>query len=177
MREDYTAGMEAKLSKFAYTLFLGLILALFVGMGINTFYASPKMPEYPHSLTTAGLKSPDGAIPEEDIQAQRDYDEAYKEYDKQSQIYHRNVSIIALVTAVLFVAVSLVYERKNQVIMNGVMIGGIFILVYSIGRGIASNDTKYTFIAVAVSLAVVLVLGYRRFSDVSAAKKLAKRKK
>lgn len=171
--------MEDKLLKFVYAFFLGLILALFVGMGIGTFYSEPKMPEYPHSITTAEVMPPDGKMPAEDIQAQREYEEAYKKYDKESQIYHRNVSIISLVAAVAFVILSFLFERKNSVIMNGVMMGGVFTLLYSIGRGIASTDTKYTFIAVSVSLVVVLFLGYRRFSDVAAApvKKPAKKRK
>ena len=171
--------MENKLSKFAYAFFLGLILALFVGMGISTFYPAPKMPEYPRSITTAELKSPDGKVPEEDMQAQRDYEQAYKKYDTDSQVYHRNVSIISLVAAVLLVVASILFERKNSAIMNGVMMGGIFVLIYSIGRGIASTDTKYTFVAVSIGLAVILVLGYRRFSDMgsSASKKMAKKTK
>lgn len=171
--------MEDKLLKFVYAFFLGLILALFVGMGVGTFYPEPKMPEYPHSVTTAGVVPPDGKMPAEDIQAQRDYEEAYKEYDKEAQAYHRNVSIISLVAAVAFVILSLLFERKNNVIMNGVMMGGVFTLLYSIGRGIASTDTKYTFIAVSVSLAVVLYLGYRKFNDAAAApsKKPARKRK
>lgn len=165
--------------KFVYAFFLGIILALFVGMGISTFYTEPKMPEYPHSITAPELTVPEGKVPAEDIQAQREYEEAYKKYNQESQVYHRNVSIISLIAAVLFVIVGLFFERRNSVIMNGVMMGGVFTLLYSIGRGIASTDTKYTFIAVSVSLAVVLFLGYRKFNDAAAlsTKKPAKKRK
>jgi heme A synthase len=159
--------MEDKLLKLVYTFFLGLILALFVGMGIGTFYTAPVMPEYPQIMTPAVDQSKESP---EMTQVQRDYDEQYKKFDKNSQIYHRNVSIISLIAAVTLLIISLLLERKNNVITNGVMLGGVFVLIYSIGQGIASTDTKYTFIGVSISLAVVLYLGYRRFGDASAVK-------
>lgn len=159
--------MEDKLLKLVYTFFLGLIIALFVGLGISTFYPAPVMPEYPiytEPITEQSSDSP------ETLKTQREYDEKYKKFDKESQVYHRNVSIISMVLAVVFLILSLAFERKNRVIANGVMMGGIFVLIYSIGRGIASTDTKYTFIAVTISLAVVMYLGYRRFGGVVTSK-------
>ncbi len=38
--------------KFVYSFFLGLLLVIFVGMGVATFYESPKAPEYPRVLQT-----------------------------------------------------------------------------------------------------------------------------
>lgn len=158
--------MDDKFLRFIYVFFLGLIVALFVGMGISTFYPAPDMPEYPHSMTPMSTPMDGSKIPEEDLQLQRQYEEAYKKYDEASQVHHRNVSIIALIFAVALVLIStLAMKRNNHVIMNGVMLGGVFVLIYSIGRGIASSDTKYTFIAVCVSLIVVLYLGYRRFNN------------
>lgn len=43
------------------------------------------------------------------------------------------------------------------------MLGGLFTLFYSIGRGFASEDSKYMFIMVSVGLLLVLFLGYHRF--------------
>ncbi|MDB5186763.1 MAG: hypothetical protein JWM07_235 [Candidatus Saccharibacteria bacterium] len=172
----YSTFMEDKLLKLVYTFFLGIIIALFVGMGISTFYTAPVMPEYPMSSHPQTEPSKTSA---EELKAQRTYDEQYKTFSKDSEVYHRNVSIISIVFAVAFVMLSLVFERKNRVIANGIMMGGIFVLIYSIGRGVASTDTKYTFIAVCISLAVVLYLGYRRFGGATPlkAKTTAKKRK
>lgn len=151
--------MDDKILKIVYTFFLGLILALFVGLGISTFYPSPKAPEYPASLNTYGKEQT-----EQQLEAQRKYDKEIQNYGDQSQPYNRNVSIIALASAVILVAVSLLFEKTNKVIANGVMLGGLFTLLYSLGRGLASEDTKYTFIAATVGLIIALYLGYRRFS-------------
>jgi len=154
--------MEDKLLKFVYTVFLGLIIALFVGMGISTFYPAPTMPEYP-PMAQPAIDMPKDA-PETSV-AQRDYEKKYQQYMTDTQTYHRNVSIISIAVAVMLLVVSFLLEKRNTVITNGVMLGGVFVLVYGIGRGIASTDSKYTFIAVSISLLVVLYLGYRRFSD------------
>lgn len=166
--------MEDKLLKLVYTFFLGLILALFVGMGIGAFYTAPVLPEYPQLAEPAVDQSKESP---EITRAQRNYEEQYKKFEKDSQIYHRNVSIISIIVAVVFLMISLRLERRNHVITNGVMLGGVFVLIYSIGRGIASTDTKYTFIAVSISLIVVVYLGYRRFGDASVAKIKAPAKK
>lgn len=159
--------MEDKLLRLVYTFFLGLILAVFIGMGIATFYSAPVMPEYPQMAEPVIDQA---KVSPEATKAQRQYEEQYKKFDKDSQTYHRNVSIISMVFAIILLAVSFLLERKNSVITNGVMLGGVFVLIYSIGRGIVSTDTKYTFIAVSISLIIVLYLGYRRFGSATAAK-------
>lgn len=54
---------------------------------------------------------------------------------------------------------------KEHVINGGIMLGGLFTLFYGLMRGFASQDSKYSFVAVSVGLVIVLFLGYRRFSD------------
>ncbi|MDO8335739.1 MAG: hypothetical protein Q7T74_03085, partial [Candidatus Saccharibacteria bacterium] len=124
--------MEDKLLRLVYTFFLGLIIAVFVGMGIATFYESPKAPEYP-VLSEAQLNKTEGS-PEVNAQ-QVKYEQDYRAYEKVAQVYHRNVSIISMVFAVILLIISFLLERKNSVITNGVMLGGVFVLIYSIGRG------------------------------------------
>ena len=166
--------MEDKLLRLVYTFFLGLIIAVFVGMGISTFYAEPKMPEYPrYSEPVVNDPTQDAKF----IKMQNEYDAKYKAYEKDAQVYSRNVSIMSLILDVVFLVIGLLFERRNQVIANGILMGGIFILIYSIARGFASTDTKYTFIAVSISLLVVLYLGYRRFSAVQATPTAPKKRK
>jgi hypothetical protein len=58
---------------------------------------------------------------------------------------------------------SLLFEKRNRVLANGVMLGSLFTLIYSIFRGFMSGDTTLTFITVTIGLGIVLFLGYRRF--------------
>ena len=151
--------MDDKVLRLVYTFFLGVMLALFVGLGIQTFYPPPERPEYPISLE---LKAPAEATPEEQ-QQQREFEQEIREYEKAYEGYNRTVSILATSSAVILLGLSLLLERKSLVLTNGVMLGGLFTLLYGLGRGLASRDTSTTFVTVAVSLVVVLFLGYRRF--------------
>lgn len=158
--------MDNRILTIVYTFFLGLILALFIGLGISTFYSAPKMPDYPTEAMYYN-KEPTA----EQTRAQKDYDKASKSYSTESQLYSRNVSMLALVGAVLLLVISFGFEKRSQVIANGMLLGGVFTLLYSIIRGFVSEDSKYTFITVTVGLVIALYLGYRRFSQPPVAKK------
>lgn len=161
---------DNKILKLVYTFFLGILLAIFVGVGINTFYPGPKAPEYPSSSMSYGKE-----LTVEQEKTQRDFDKKMEQHDKDMRPYNRNVSIITLVAAVSFLALSIVFEKRIKIIADGIMLGGLFTLLYSIGRGFASEDSKYVFLVVTVGLAVVLYLGYHRF--VKTTPQATKRKK
>lgn len=163
---------DNKILRGVYTLFLGLILALFVGLGTSTFYQAPKMPEYPEVDY-----SYDGKMSAEQEKAQRDFDKKYSQYDKDNKEYSRNVSVITLAASILMLIIALAIEKKNAVISNGVLLGGLFTLVYSVGRGLMSQDSKYTFIAVTVGVLVALFLGMRHFGSQQNKKPAKKRRK
>lgn len=149
---------DNKVLKLVYTFFLGLLLAIFVGAGINTFYPAPEAPEMPIELRTTQEK------PNSEQEAQqRAFEIRMSQYDKEMKPYNRNVSIMTLVAAVVLMAISLLFEKRIKIISDGVMLGGLFTLMYSLGRGFASADSKYIFGAVTVGLIVVLYLGYHRF--------------
>ena len=149
---------EHKLLKLVYTFFLGILIALFVGVGINTFYPAPKAPEFPTALNTLGKEPTD-----QDIKLQQQWDKQMAAHNKQLKPYNRNVSIIALSAAVILLVVSIVLEKRISILSEGTLIGGLLTLLYSIGRGFASEESKYVFVAVTVGLIVVAYTGYQRF--------------
>lgn len=135
-------------------------MALFVGLGISAFYPGPKEPLYPIQLDaekpgceeTQDLKN----IREEYNRAQRDFTENFKPYS-------RNVSIISLAAAILILIASLTLLSKIKMIADGILLGGVFTTIYSIIRGLMSEDTKFRFLIVAIGLLIALVLGYIKF--------------
>ena len=142
--------------RYIYTFFVGLFLAIFVGMGIAVFYPAPKAPEapiwYDKQLTTQELK------------AQQQYDIKQKAYNKELWRYNRNVSMIVLVCAIIILAISLLLTEKLGVLADGILLGGIFTLVYGIGRGMATDSNKYRFLVAGLGLAMTLGLGYIKFA-------------
>lgn len=150
---------DNKILKLVYIFFLGLLIAGFVGVGVSTFYPGPKMPDYPTSLPSPVTNE----VSAKETAAQNNYDIKYKQYTADSKSYNRNVSIVILVAAVVLLTVSILTEKKIQIISDGVMLGGLFTLVYSIGRSFASANSKYVFLVITVGLVVVIYLGYHRF--------------
>ncbi len=149
---------DNKILRLVYTLFLGVLLAVFVGVGTATFYSSPRMPQYPIELNNGGKE-----LTPSQIQIQNNYDQQIRVYDNAMKPYNRNTSIITLCVGVIFLVISLVFEHRIKLLADGVLVGGLFTLIYSIIRGFASQDTKYTFLTVTIGLIVVLFFGYHRF--------------
>lgn len=142
--------------KAIYTLFLGLLLSTFVGVGISTFYVTPEPPEYDISLTRATLG-------DEDIASLKAQDKVQQEYQDKMSVYNRNVSIVALVFALAILLISLGLNKKLGVLSDGVLLGGVFTLLYSIMRGLSSDESIFRFILVTIGLVLVLILGYWKF--------------
>ena len=152
--------------KFVYTLFLGILFALLVGVGIAAFYTEPTSPEYPSSLSIK--QAPSTVLPvatksAEYQKQQEKYDAEFKEFRKVQEVYNRNVSIIAVIIAVLVVVLSLTLLKQLLFIADGLLIGGVLTLIYSIVRGFDAGDAKFRFVVVVVGFIVVLTVGYIKF--------------
>ncbi len=146
--------------KYIYTFFLGLLLATFVGVGISTFYPSPKEPTMPDSYMRA-IDSKE--LTAEQKQAEETYLSEQKTFQTTFSTYNRNVSLIALVFSLVALVIALGFAHTLPVITDGLLLGGVFTLLYSIGRGLASEDPQFRFIVTTVGLIIALVLGYLKF--------------
>lgn len=146
--------------KLVYTLFLALLIALFVGLGIDAFYPGPKAPVYPIELDQ--IKS--GC--EETLEQQtlrKEFNQAQERFTKESKPYNRNISIISLAAAIVVLVLSLTLLAKIKMIADGILLGGVFVTVYSIVRGIMSESSRFRFSVVAIGLIIAFVLGYLKF--------------
>ena len=144
-----------------YTIFLALLLALFVGLGISAFYAGPKAPEYPSVLEKS---EPCENETVENKEIRNDYDQDMENFQDKIQIYNRNVSIISLGFAVIMVVLSFVVLKNLPILNDGLLLGGVLTLAYSVIRGIGSENEQFRFIVVAVAVIIAVVLGYKKFA-------------
>jgi hypothetical protein len=131
-----------------YKVFIGLMAAAFVGVGIAAFYPEPRMPD---ALMFSGPQLP------AELQG------VAREYRDQSALYSRNVAAIAAVAAVAILALSLTALRRIALFSDGLLLGGVLTFGYSVVRGFGAEDNLARFGIVAVGLAVALALGYVRF--------------
>lgn len=158
--------------KIIYTIFLGLLVVLFVSLGISAFYPAPSEPKYPVELQEGPpMHGTERSVPAPNTVESEEYKKKSEAYRLESEQYHevtkpryeRNVSIAAMIFAVIVLAVSLTALGKIQFLSDGLLLGGVLSLLYAIIRGLMGKDNLYSFITVAVGLAVALALGYFKF--------------
>lgn len=158
--------------KIVYAFFVGLLLTAFVGVGIFTFYKQPTPPDTRAMFEQIGKLDPDSA---EFKQIEAEHTAIQEKYEQDLSEYYRVASIIALIAAVLFVVVGLATASKLHVLSDGLLLGGIFTLIYSISSGFLHRESTHHFIIISISLAVALGLGYWKFIRPSA-KPVAKKR-
>ncbi len=151
--------------KFLYTIFLGILVALFIGLGIAAFYVAPKAPDYPALLQEPTPVSIDGKTNEtaEQKSTRLEFDRAQKQYQTDAATYNRRVSIIALIGAIISLVAALGLVVQVQLISDGLLLGGVLTLLYSIVRGLMGENNLYRFVITAVGLGVALIIGYLKF--------------
>ena len=146
--------------KVLYVFFTGLLLAVFVGVGVAAFYPALDFPEYPTSLE---IRDPSVAETSEERQMRLDYEQQIKQYETDFNLYARNASLAVLGGALIFMAIDLILAEKYRVIGDGFLLGGPFTLLYSVILGFQTEDNRYQFILVSVGLVVAIILGYLKF--------------
>lgn len=155
-----------------FSVFLGFLVAAFIGVGVHTFY--PQHREYDAQLQELYRERRDllGSRPttelsEEEREQLRELDERQSELVAASQEAHRQwgrrTSIILIALATLVMAVSIVLAEQLPVLNTGLLLGGLFTMVYGVGWIVATDSAISRFLVITFALAVTLILGYFRF--------------
>lgn len=147
------------LIKSLYIIAIGLLVAAFVGFGVDSFYSQPKEPQYPTDLQ---YKS-NGELSAKDQQKMKEFDKAQRDFQDKMNTYNRNVSVIIIAFAVLILAASIIGLSKIDIIGDGTTLGGVFLLFYGIIRAFASQESQFRFIAITVALIIIVGLTYWKF--------------
>ena len=143
-----------------YKVFVGLLLATFVGVGIAAFAPEPKSPEPPVAVMAPGV------VQQGSPEAQREAEEfqrATREHRVEIGLYNRNVSAASVVAAIIMLGLSLVVLSRTALFSDGFLLGGILTFGYSVLRGFGAEDNMFRFIIVSIGLVIALALGYLRF--------------
>lgn len=167
-----TASRSAGLPTI-FSIFLGLMLTAFVGVGVYTFHPSPQ-PELRRQLQELDRRQeavrdarPPEALDEADRQALEEIrEERNRLQDQMREVWAewgRSTSIILIAFATLAMAVSLVRGEQLPVISNGLLIGGVFSMLYGVGWIVATDTSVSRFVVITVALVITLALGYLRF--------------
>lgn len=156
-----------------FSFFLGLMVVAFIGVGVNTFYESPaethkqqlqdlqrqrdelRVRAKGHDLDTAQQAEMDRIVAEENA--------LRRTIDDEMKGWARVTSIILVLFATLVMSVSLVRNEQLRVLGNGLLLGGLFTMVYGVGWVIFSGSSVTRFAVMAFALVVAIGLGYVKF--------------
>jgi hypothetical protein len=145
----------------------------FVGVGVYTFYPSPEGRSRDRIVglnrqeqAIRNSKAPDALTPADRARIQEIEDELAKVEDVRrasGERWGRRTSIILIAFATLAMAISLIRAVQLPVISNGLLLGGVFTMIYGVGWIIATDTSTGRFVVMTVALVITLVLGYVRF--------------
>lgn len=155
-----------------FSFFLGLMLTAFAGVGVYTFHPPPD--RFDDELRDLGRREQEihnARQPDELTAADREQlQEINRQRDELTDAaaearvpWGRRTSIILIVFATLAMAVSLVRADQLPVISNGLLLGGLFTMLYGVGWIITTDTSIARFLVMSVALAITLGLGYARF--------------
>jgi hypothetical protein len=155
-----------------FSFFLGLMLTAFVGVGVYTFHGPPEK----FQAQIRDLARREGAIrnsrPASELtvadqnqiqELDRQRSELVDAAAEAHKPWGRSTSIILIVFATLAMAVSLVRADQLPVISNGLLLGGLFTMLYGVGWIVATDTSVARFFVMTAALAITLALGYVRF--------------
>ena len=151
MAEQRAPGLQT-----LFAIFLGLMVTAFVGVGVYTFYPNPardfrtQIMNLDRQQQAIGTLKPDVALtPEDRAKIQELVDQRNKLQDQSqaaSETWGSRTSIILVSLATLVMVVSLTVAKNLPVISNGLLMGGVFTMLYGVGWVIASGTSTTRFI-------------------------------
>lgn len=156
-----------------FGFFLGLMVTSFIGVGVYTFYPPPdrafrdtiealsrQQQEIRARKAPSDLSDDDRAQIQD---LQRQLDVAQDRSEAAGEVWGRHTSIILITFATVAMAVSVLRAVQLPVISNGLLLGGVFTMVYGVGWIIATGSSTARFFVMSAALAITLGLGYIRF--------------
>lgn len=156
-----------------FSFFLGLMVTAFVGVGVYTFHPPPQS-EFNRQIQDLDRREqairnarPPNELTTTDRDQLQELTNERNELLDAAQVsresWGRSTSIILIALATLAMAVSLVRADQLPVISNGLLLGGVFTMVYGVGWIVATDTSVARFLVMTVALGITLALGYVRF--------------
>lgn len=165
-----------------FAVFLGLMIAAVVGVGVYTFHPNPadttqeridELYAERGRIDGCGSSTPTQCrsweqlstserrqITAIDAQVTALQAEARSKRDAWSQ----STSIILISVATVLMVISLALGESLTILSNGILLGGLFTMLYGVGWGIASGNSLTRFLVLVAALVVSLLLGYFKFA-------------
>lgn len=156
-----------------FAFFLGLMVTAFVGVGVYTFYPN-RLETFDDEIRVLrdqqqvirDAKGVTGLTEDQQAELSALYEQVRAvEQRKRERMesWALVMSIILIVAATLVMGVSLIGAERLPVINNGLLLGGVFTMLYGTGWILFSGDSRARFWLMGFALLITLLLGYVRF--------------
>jgi len=171
------------LKKAVLAISIVIVLNLFIGYGIVTFWDSPEYEDYcqkevtgktydtKESCEQAGGQwqtSPEVRVPEGEIQGKAAYCQVdytcSQEYQDARDLYNRNFFLIELGLGVVLVIVGL-FAVKAQAVSLGLAFGGLLAIIVGTIRFWSGMQDYLRFVLLGLALVVLIWLGIKKVKD------------
>jgi hypothetical protein len=152
--------------RVVYVLAIAGVLIALVIAGVQAFYPDPQHPDYPEYPAYLDPLSAYNSTEYEEWQQeyeewQQEYEEIQEEYRQEVAAHDKNVFLIVLPLGVVFAIVGIFLQRKLDIFGTGLILGGIGTMIFAIVPYDLDNILR--FIGIAVTLAVLIFVGYKVF--------------
>lgn len=166
-------GRESTSLQLIFSLFVGLLITAFVGVGVNTFIPTPtvalerqvqslvrRQVAIERDRSPAELSTSD----REQIQRLRDSVTTLEEVMRVERAqWSQTTSLVLIACATLAMVIAVVRAEQLAILGNGLLLGGVFTMLYGVGVVIAATESTVRFLILTAALGVTLGLGYLRF--------------
>lgn len=156
-----------------FALFLGVIVALVVGVGVNTFHPNPadetraELEQLYQSQQFSMAEKADQAAPatadDQRLDARILQLEELARQQEQDWAAATSVVVVILATVLLAAAVALARVAAAWVFSTGLLLGGIFTMLYGVVLSMMSGQSVLRFVLLLAALLITSGLGYLRF--------------
>jgi len=161
-----------KMINFVLGLGTAIILAALITLGIKAFYPEPVVPMYPNYAPSAPIvpcPSNDAKCVQSNQQieikqqaASDQFNTEQAAYESAMQVYNRNLFIIANVVGIIVFALGFwllfATEIAAQSVPIGIMIAGLWSIIYGYARGWGSVDDQIKFF-IGLIIAILVIGG------------------
>jgi heme/copper-type cytochrome/quinol oxidase subunit 4 len=159
-----------KVVNFVLGLGTALILGALIILGIKAFYPEPVAPNYPTIAPTVPIapcasndtqcEQSNAQIEAQQQDQQNQFNQQEDAYTAEMQIYNRNIFIIGNIIGMIVFAIGFwmlfATAVAAQSVPIGIMIAGLWAIIYGYGRGWGSvNDQLKFFIGLIIALLVI----------------------
>ncbi len=159
-----------KVVNFVLGLGTAIILAALITLGIKAFYPEPIAPQYPNIAPTAPIvpcasndtqcQQNNAQIEAQQQAAADQFNQQQAVYENQIMIYDSNLFIIANIVGIIIFAVGFWMLFTTAVVAQsvpiGIMIAGLWSIIYGYMRGWGSvNDQLKFFIGLVIAALVI----------------------